>query len=128
MTQAQRVCVGFLAALGGRDRLVFVAWLERKEYQDIPEREAPRVLTAPQALQVCRDTVETQDSQGHQGSPEERARRENQDSQDLRLTSAMAAPQFKVRPVTLVVPGYLVSAATKDLQGFQAFQEPRELS
>lgn len=63
----------------------------------------------------------------HQESPEERASRENQDFQDLRLTLAMLAPLFKVRPVTLVVPGYLVSVATKDLQDSQAFQESQEL-
>lgn len=64
----------------------------------------------------------------HQESPEERESRENPDFLDLQPMSAMAAPLSKVRLVTLVVPGYLVFAVTKDLKGSQASREPQELT
>lgn len=102
--------------------------MERKEYQGIQAQEAHQVLTDPQALQVCRDTAATQATQVHQESPEERGNRENLDCQDLQPMSPMEAPLFKVRPVTLAVPGYLVPAATKDLQASQVFQEHQELT
>lgn len=128
MTQGLKVCADILAALDARARSDIAVWSERKEYQDIQAREAHQVLTDPQARQVSRDTVATQVSQVHQDSPEERESRENPDSQDLQLMLAMAALLFKVRPVTLVVPEYLDPAVTKELQGFQAFQESQELS
>lgn len=86
MTQAQRVCAVFPAALDDRDRLDIAVWSERKEYQDIRAQEARQVLTDPQAFQDSRDTAAIQDSQVLQGSPEERVNRENQGFQDLQLT------------------------------------------
>lgn len=123
-----KVCGGFLEVLDDRDRSVIVVWSERKESQDTPEREVRQVLTDPRALQVCRDTVETQASRAPLESPEERASRENRDSQDLLLTPATPASLFKVRPAITVVLEYLVFVATKGPQVFQVFQEPRELS
>lgn len=117
----------FLAALDDRDRLDIVDWSERREYRDTQAEEALQVLTDLQALQVFRDTVAPQASQEVQESPEERESRENLDFQDLRLTSRIQAPQFKVRPVSPVVLEYPAFVETKDLQVSQAFQEPQEV-
>lgn len=120
--------MGFLAALGDRDRLDIVDWSERKESRDIQAQEAHQDLMDPQEPSACRDTAATQVSQVPQESPEERVSRESPDFQDLRRMSAAAAPQFKVRPATTADPASLVPAATKDLQGSQVCQGPQELT
>lgn len=128
VTKARRECVDIPAALGVQDRLDFVDWLERREYQDIQGQEVRQVLTDPPVLQVSRDTVATQATQVHQVSQEERESRENPDLQDLRCMLAMEAPLFKVNLVSQVFLGLLDPVVIKDLQASQAFQEPQELT
>lgn len=118
--------MGFLAALDDRDHSDIVGWSGRKESQDIQAQEARQDLMDPLERSVSRDTAATQASQVRQESPEERASRESLDFQDLRLTSATAAPPFRVRQVTPADPGSLVPAATKALQGSPVFQGPQE--